>query len=1001
MPQKDENLSQNDDLTAENLKNSGNEYFSLDKFPESVDSYSQALALKLDNKLRLTLLKNRAMARLKLEDFEGAESDCDEALKLSPNDAKALYRRALAREKLDKIGSAFTDAKEALRLLPNDKSLTELCARLVKSNSERLKQTESTESKTKEMMKLAFENVGKEGEMQIKALNNLLVLCRDSADGANRVWNNGEIVTQLLSIITNVEKNSDNEALAAVRVLSELTGKSRERAIQTMELLGGPQILTRLIAARKPLVFVEAASTVIQHVFNGLAAMDRSKEIKPCAETVEKNKLPILRIILELEEMLTDPKFDVFVRECVIDLLMKNLMHMDGDYLEDGLGVLLKEGDFIECYIWLLKYPNCVITQFLLKHVNMWLFFLLVYMMIWFVFDQRRALYSEVVKNVFDGLLIDIDQRISKIKLVALLITLMQGPIDVGFNLLTNDKITGIMLSMADVENGDNLQQSLAVELIVLSVSKYERATALIKQGLPVLKKLYRSEDQNVRVRALVGLCKCAASAGDDCSRQPMDDESRTKLAMACRKYLVVENANKYSVDVRRFACEGLSYLSLDAEIKEQIVCDTELLKSLVELAKNAGALCVYTMAAIFMNCANAYEKPKIDEEMIKLAQFSKHHVPETHPKDADSFVEKRIRQMVKAGAVTACVLVSKTESKSALDNLARCICAFSAFEDLSGQIISEGGAKLLLQLYKDCTADGKIKAAHAIARLGAHNDPNIVFAGQRMYEVVKPLVDLLHPDVEGRANYDSLLTLTNLASISDSVRKRILHERALPKIEEYWFDPTHEELRAAAAELLLNLLFCEDYYKEVIKPGTDRAKVWALYCDEGDTETDRLRLASTAGFAILTEDKEYCSRIIKEISSKSWIELFKEMAMAERPELQRRGLIGIANMVEYGGEMVASEIMGSKIFRVLVAITKLEGDAAAGREEARKEAQRALDAAQKLGLITPTDRQLYERMEKIKLENKNETTALASVLEEEKVEEAENKGGEGKENGK
>jgi len=30
-------------------------------------------------------------------------------------------------------------------------------------------------------------------------------------------------------------------------------------------------------------------------------------------------------------------------------------------------------------------------------------------------------------------------------------------------------------------------------------------------------------------------------------------------------------------------------------------------------------------------------------------------------------------------------VLVSKTESKSALDNLARCICAFSAFEDLSG----------------------------------------------------------------------------------------------------------------------------------------------------------------------------------------------------------------------------------------------------------------------------------------------------------------------------
>ncbi|KAL7071749.1 hypothetical protein ACQ4LE_009377 [Meloidogyne hapla] len=989
MPQNEECLSQDSDLLAENFKNTGNELYNLDKFSESVEAYSKALALKPDNKLRLTLLKNRAMARLKLEDFEGAETDCDEALKISQNDAKALYRRALAREKLDKIGSAFSDAKEALRLLPNDRSLIELCSRLVKLNSERLKQTESMESKAKEMMKLAFENEENNGEMQIKALNNLLVICRDSADGANKVWLNGGIVAQLFSIITNCNKNTDNEAVAAVRILSELSARSRERAIQIMEFLGGAPVLTRIIAARKTLVFAEAASTVIQHVFNGLASMDRSKEIKPCAETVEKNKLPILRIILELEEMLTDPKFDVSVREIVIDLLMKNLMHMDGG-LPRGWSWRFIEGRGFYKILHLATqvpelcdYPVSAETR---QHMAIFLTRLYDDM----VFDQRRALYSECVKNVFDGLLVDIDQRINRIKLAALLITLMQGPVDVGFNLLTNDKITGIMLAMAD-ENGDNLQQSLAVELIVLSVSKYERATALIKQGLPVLKKLYRSEDQNVRVRALVGLCKCASSAGDDCSRQPMDDESRTKLAMACRKYLVVENANKYSTDVRRFACEGLSYLSLDAEIKEQIVGDLELLKSLVELARHAGALCVYTMAAIFMNCSNAYEKPKIDEEMVKLAQFSKHHVTETHPKDADNFVEKRIRQMVKAGAVTACVLVSKTESKSALDNLARCICAFSAFEDLSGQIISEGGAKLLLQLYKECTADGKIKAAHAIARLGTHNDPNIVFAGQRMYEVVKPLVDLLHPDVEGRANYDSLLTLTNLASIGDSVRKRILHERALPKIEEYWFDPTHEELRAAAAELLLNLLYCDDYYKEVVKRGTDRAKVWTLYCDEGDTETDRLRLASTAGFAILTEDKQFCERIIKEMSSESWIPLFKEMAMAERPELQRRGLIGIANMIEYGGEMVASEIIGSEIFRVLVAITKLEGDAAIGREGACKEAQRALDCAQNFGLIAPTDRQLYEKTEKIKFENKNEKT-LESVSEEKEEKKEEEK---------
>uniref|UniRef100_A0A1I8BX25 TPR_REGION domain-containing protein n=1 Tax=Meloidogyne hapla TaxID=6305 RepID=A0A1I8BX25_MELHA len=78
MPQNEECLTQNLDLLSENLKNSGNELYNLDKFSESVEAYSKALALKPENKLRLTVLKNRAMARLKLEDFEGAETDCDE-----------------------------------------------------------------------------------------------------------------------------------------------------------------------------------------------------------------------------------------------------------------------------------------------------------------------------------------------------------------------------------------------------------------------------------------------------------------------------------------------------------------------------------------------------------------------------------------------------------------------------------------------------------------------------------------------------------------------------------------------------------------------------------------------------------------------------------------------------------------------------------------------------------------------------------------------------------
>jgi len=283
---------------------------------------------------------------------------------------------------------------------------------------------------------------------------------------------------------------------------------------------------------------------------------------------------------------------------------------------------------------------------------------------------------------------------------------------------------------------------------------------------------------------------------------------------------------------------------------------------------------------------------------------------------------------------------------------------AFCGQQEFTGQIISDGGARLLLNLFKECSASGKLKAAHALMKLGSFFDPNIAFTGQRMYEVVKPAVQLLHPDVDGIASYDALLTLTNLASVSDSLRQRILKERSVPRIEDFWFDPSHEDLRDAAAELLLNLLYSEEYFRGVCQPGTDKAKLWVLYCDEGK---DRLRLASSAGFALLSEDPAFCRRILNEISA--WSELFSELAMAEHPEVQRRCLMAIANMIECGDEHVPSQIIASDVFRVIVAVTKLPtgtGDCKS-RGAAISEAQRAINAAERLGLVKPTDRQIYE----------------------------------------
>lgn len=96
-----------------------------------------------------------------------------------------------------------------------------------------------------------------------------------------------------------------------------------------IDLIGVP-LLARILAIRQTKDFVNAAQIVIQRVFNGLAAMDRSKAIKADPEIAEQNKMHIIKLILELEEIMTDPQYSASVREAVIDLFTKNLMHMDG-----------------------------------------------------------------------------------------------------------------------------------------------------------------------------------------------------------------------------------------------------------------------------------------------------------------------------------------------------------------------------------------------------------------------------------------------------------------------------------------------------------------------------------------------------------------------------------------------------------------------------------------------------------------------------------------------
>jgi tetratricopeptide (TPR) repeat protein len=72
--------------SAEELKDDGNKSFQLGEYQTAIDEYTEALQLQPDKQLKCVLYRNRAMVRLKIEDYEGAETDCDKGkLNLSQN----------------------------------------------------------------------------------------------------------------------------------------------------------------------------------------------------------------------------------------------------------------------------------------------------------------------------------------------------------------------------------------------------------------------------------------------------------------------------------------------------------------------------------------------------------------------------------------------------------------------------------------------------------------------------------------------------------------------------------------------------------------------------------------------------------------------------------------------------------------------------------------------------------------------------------------------------
>ncbi|KAK7085106.1 Protein unc-45 A [Halocaridina rubra] len=887
--------------TPQQLKEQGNEAYKEGDYDTALEKYTAALDISKEEKDKSVLYKNRAAVYLKIEEHEKAVKDCAECLELTPKDPKALFRRAQAYEALDKKEKAYADARALQAIDPKNKEVQAMLARLHKVVQDLLEAKTKTAGKVQQLFDILFDPAS-EKEKRETCANNLVALARERA-GCELLMNQG-VISRIVQLLKS-ERNPEIR-IACTRAFSQFCSEM-ERAKSILQDVGIPWMMDLMNSSNTDQV--NATQYVFQTILNTLADMDSKQEKKPNFVLVKENQKEIDSLMATFTTSVTNRTMTGECRDAIIELLLKNV---DANYLCWGekftkMGGIEKLLDVCSE----LKEFNYESSINITDNTRMTTAICLskVYDSLW---DEiKKKLFADRV-NEYVRLRLLTPEVETTIRTTVCITTLLLGNVEVGNHLIAREGILEMMLVMANSD--DELQQKVACEALIAAASKKDKCTTIVSQGIGILKKLYQSKNDSVKVRALVGLCKLGSMGGTDASLKPFADGASMKLAEACRRFLV--NPTK-DVDMRRWACEGLAYLTLDADVKEKLINDTNALRSMIELAKSGDMNCLYGVVSTFVNLCNAYDTQEAIPEMVELAKFAKQHVPEQHELDDQDFIDKRINVLAEEGAGAALTALSKTESNNSRELISRLFNALCGMQENRGRVVQEGGAKALLSLAAEGTEKGKNCAAQALARIAITINPEIAFPGQRSYEVVKPLMKLLHPDCNALENFEALMGLTNIAGMSESSRQRIIKEKGLSSIEHYMFEH-HDHIRRAAFQCMANMCMSPDIVK-ILEGKNDKFKYLFLSCSDEDEEIIK---ASAGALCMVMSESEKC--VMKVFEALDWENTLKFLLSHADKDILYRGTI-IAYLLIAHDKYSAEKIIDTHCRNALEAIAKID----------------------------------------------------------------------------
>ncbi|TRY82435.1 hypothetical protein DNTS_007885 [Danionella cerebrum] len=562
-------------------------------------------------------------------------------------DKKALaviYRnRSACFLKKENFSNAASDATKAIDVDPADiKALFRRCQAYEKLGKldmafKDVQRCSTIEPKNKTFLE-TLRRLGAEIQQKLKTsfstdsrVQNMFdILFSEESDKEKREKNNG--VPLLLQLL---DTGKAEMVLAAVRTLSGMCTGHRARASAIMHMVGISKLCSIMAVDNEEIAL--ASANLFQCIYDSLENYS-SRDLKD--------------VLLALLEMIGSKSVSGHGRDQALNLLMRNVPRKEK-----------KSADNTKCLFTIdhgLKKILKVCGQVpdLPNQLPMT--------------DNTQLIASVLLNKLYDDLRCDPERDNFRdicddyIKC---------GPFDVGNALAGRQGVMEMMVALCGSER--EVDQLVAVEALIHASTKTSKASFFISNGVTLLKDMYKkTKNEKIKIRALVGLCKLGSAGGDDYSMRQFAEGSTEKLAKQCRKWLCNPALD---VRTRKWAIEGLAYLTNDADVKDDFVEDEPAMRAMFELAKSNDKTILYAVACTLVNCTNSYDKKEIIPEMVQLAKFSKQHVPEQHPKDKKDFITRRVKRLLKAGVTSALAVMVKADNSILTDQTKEMLARYDA----------------------------------------------------------------------------------------------------------------------------------------------------------------------------------------------------------------------------------------------------------------------------------------------------------------------------------